>query len=127
MHNWREKYEDRFIYKARMRTMARMLELHRNDKIPDAQWAEVQSLSRNKTMKKEDQESYAGAQYVFMAPIAAMFYCNYDLMDRMYRKLTRSRLIAAFLSYFTATDLTEAEVLDLLFAVSQIVQSVGVY
>jgi hypothetical protein len=48
-------------------------------------------------------------------------------MDRMYRRLTRSRLIAAHLRYFTATDLTEAEILGLLFAVSQIVQSAEVY
>jgi hypothetical protein len=62
MHKWGERNEDKFVHMARIRTMVRMLELQLNDKIPDTQWAEVQSLSRNTTMKKEDRESYEGAQ-----------------------------------------------------------------
>lgn len=96
MNTW--EWEDgKVVHMARVRLMVRLLELHFNDMIPEEQWAEIQSLTSNDTLKKkEDKESYEGAQ-----------------------------VIVTGLRHYTATDLTESEVLELLLAVSYNVQNNG--
>lgn len=88
MGKWEGNEGQKFVHMARIRVMVRLIELQLENKIPESEWKEIQSLTMNKTMKKRGTEFYEGAE-----------------------------AIVTGLRHFTVTDLSETEILDLLFAV----------
>jgi hypothetical protein len=89
MGKWETSEEDKLVHMARIRIMVRLLELQLENKIPESEWKEIQSLAKNETLNKHN-EFYEGA-----------------------------KMSAKGLRHFTVTDLSEAEILSMQLAVSR--------
>lgn len=64
MQSWETSGGNELVRTALIRMLVRILELQVNDQIPEAQWAEIQSLTANKALTKGVTKFVPDAKYV---------------------------------------------------------------